>query len=283
MGDSKRMNDTPYVLAALDMDGTLLGTNHETTPYTRQVLTRAAEAGKVIALCTGRCLSELWAHFEAIPAIHFAICESGGCLYDAWEKRVLRQMTIPDALMAHLLDMALDYDVCLQCFLGGQSYIQIDDVENLDRYHIEAYRRAFETGSLFVRDIRPLWREKRGAEKINFYFASEADTRRFGERLEGLDLFVTASLGYGFELSPPEASKSKGLEALCRHLGIPLSRTVAVGDGGNDLDLMEAAGFSVAMGNAEDDVRAVADATTEDNDHDGAARAVARYLLGEEP
>ena len=94
---------------------------------------------------------------------------------------------------------------------------------------------------------------------------------------------MTASLGYGFELSPPEASKSKGLEALCRHLGIPLSRTVAVGDGGNDLDLMEAAGFSVAMGNAEDDVRAVADATTEDNDHDGAARAVARYLLGEEP
>ncbi len=275
------MNETPYVLAALDMDGTLLGSNHETTPYTREVLARAAAAGKVIALCTGRCLSELWAHLEAVPAIHFAICESGGCLYDAWEKRVLKQMVIPDALMAQILDMALEYDACLQCFLGGQSYIQIDDVENLGRYHIDAYRRAFETGSLFVRDIRPLWREKRGAEKINFYFASEADKRRFGVGLEGLDLFVTDSLGYGFELSPPEASKSMGLEALCRHLGISLSQTVAVGDGGNDLDLMRAAGLSVAMGNAVETVRAAADAVTEDNDHDGAARAVARWLLGE--
>ncbi len=275
------MNDTPYVLAALDMDGTLLGSDHQTTPYTREVLARAAEAGKVIALCTGRCLSELWAHLDAIPAIRFAICESGGCLYDAWEKRVLKQMVIPDALMARILDMALDYDACLQCFLGGQSYIQIDDVENLGRYHIDAYRRAFETGSLFVRDIRPLWHEKRGAEKINFYFASDADKRHFGDRLDGLDLYVTDSLGHGYELSPPQASKAMGLEALCRHLGISLSQTVAVGDGGNDLDLMQAAGLSVAMGNAEDAVRAVADAVTEDNDHDGAAWAVARWLLGE--
>ena len=275
------MNETPYVLAALDMDGTLLNSNHETTAYTRRVLARAAEAGKVIALCTGRCLSELWAHFEAIPAIRYAICESGGCLYDAWEKRVLRQLTLPDALMANILNMALDYDVCIQCFLGGQSYIQIDDVENLGRYHVDAYRRAFETGSLFVRDIRPLWLEKRGAEKINFYLTSEAEKQRFGSEIAGMDVYVTDSLGYGFELSPPEASKAMGLKALCDHLGISLSQAVAVGDGGNDLDLMEAAGLSVAMGNAAEAVRAAAHAMTEDNDHDGAARAVARWLLGE--
>ena len=56
---------------------------------------------------------------------------------------------------------------------------------------------------------------------------------------------------------------------------------MAVGDGNNDIELMRAAGFSVAMGNAVAPVRQVADAVTEDCDHDGAAKAVLRYMLGE--
>ena len=56
---------------------------------------------------------------------------------------------------------------------------------------------------------------------------------------------------------------------------------MAVGDGGNDLELMRAAGFSVAMGNALPEVRDIADAVTEDCDHDGCALALERWLLGE--
>jgi hydroxymethylpyrimidine pyrophosphatase-like HAD family hydrolase len=57
---------------------------------------------------------------------------------------------------------------------------------------------------------------------------------------------------------------------------------MAVGDGNNDIGLMTAAGFSVAMGNAVEAVKALADATTGDCDHDGAARAVLKYMLGED-
>jgi hydroxymethylpyrimidine pyrophosphatase-like HAD family hydrolase len=55
---------------------------------------------------------------------------------------------------------------------------------------------------------------------------------------------------------------------------------MAVGDGENDIELMRAAGFSVAMGNAVEAVRRAADALTDDCDHDGAAKAVLRYMLG---
>ena len=92
---------------------------------------------------------------------------------------------------------------------------------------------------------------------------------------------MSDSLGVGYEISPPDATKALGLEALCRYLGIPVERVMAVGDGANDVDLMRAAGFSVAMGNAVEEVRALADAVTDDNDHEGAGKAVLRYMLGE--
>ena len=92
---------------------------------------------------------------------------------------------------------------------------------------------------------------------------------------------MTGCMGIGFEFSPKEAGKEDGLRALCDCLGIPVGRTMAVGDGENDIELMRAAGFSVAMGNAVEAVRRAADALTDDCDHDGAAKAVLRYMLGE--
>ena len=58
-----------YVLAALDMDGTLLNTAHETTAYTRNAICKAAAAGKITVLSTGRCLSELRDHLR-LSLIH---------------------------------------------------------------------------------------------------------------------------------------------------------------------------------------------------------------------
>ncbi len=271
-----------YLLAALDMDGTLLNTDHAFTPYTVAALTRAAEAGKVIALCTGRCLSELWRHFETVPAVGYAISENGGCLYDVKAGKVLSQLTIaPDRAMA-ILEKLRGYDACVQCFMNGQSYIESAGGEALKPYHVYDFAPVFEEGSVFVAGVLALAREKGHVEKIDVYFADPGDKAAFWREIADRDLFIADSLGYGCEISPREATKSGGLIRLCEHLGIDLSRSLAIGDGGNDLDLMRAAGMSIAMGNADPRVLAAADATTEDCDHDGAARAVLRYMLGED-
>ena len=115
--------------------------------------------------------------------------------------------------------------------------------------------------------------------KVNFYFADATERERFPERIKGMNVALKDSVGIGWEISPPEADKAKGLRFLCDHLGLPVEQTLAVGDGGNDLDIMGAAGFSVAMGNAIDEVRSLADAVTDDCDHDGAAKAIERYML----
>ena len=275
------MTDRLYDLAALDMDGTLLNSAHETTPFTREALNRADAEGKVIALCTGRCLSELRDHLRRIPGIRYAINESGGCLYDARAGRILRQAVMDGDVVERLFDLAAPRDVMLQCFFGNQSYVQPGDSGRMAHYHMGQFVKAFVEGSVFTPDIRALWRESgRPMTKFNLYFASEAEKARFTEMMGEMDLCVTGCLGVGYEISPKGAGKDDGLRALCDHLGLPVERAMAVGDGTNDIELMEAAGFSVAMGNAVDAVRRVSDAVTDDCDHDGAAKAVLRYRLG---
>lgn len=275
------MTDRLYDLAALDMDGTLLNSAHEITPFTRDALNRADAAGKVIALCTGRCLSELRDHLAWVPGIRYAINESGGCLYDVRADRILRHAVIDSVVVEGLFDLAASRDVMLQCFFGNQSYVQPDSSDLMARYHMGGFEATFEAGSVFTRDIRALWHASgRPMTKFNLYFASEEEKARFTAGMGKLDLCVTGCMGIGYEISPLGAGKDDGLRALCDHLGIPVEKSMAVGDGNNDIELMQAAGFSVAMGNAVEAVRRVADATTEDCDHDGAARAVLRYMLG---
>ena len=268
-----------YRLVALDMDGTLLNTAHQITPYTREVLHRAALAGKVTALCTGRCLSELWKHLELLPDVGYVICENGACVFDIRRGRAVRRIAIPEGEIERILALSTRYDLCRQMFSGDQSYIECADAGQLYRWHIQEFAEVFTAGSIFVEDLEALWRRHLGGvEKINLYFADEGDRRDFLESMRGRDLRFFDSIGLGLEVSPAGASKAEGLRALCGLLDIPIEQAMAVGDGGNDLEIMGAAGLSVAMGNAIEAVTAAADVTTDDCDHDGAAKAIERFM-----
>ena len=269
-----------YVLAALDMDGTLLNTCHEVTPHTREVLEQVVREGCLIALSTGRCMSELKRYLDAHPAIGYVIGESGGWIYDIRKNVTLRHIALDDAEVDFMLNAAEGMDITWQVFVDNQSYIQFGKSRDWSRYRLAGFRVAFELGSLFVDDAPGLCRANPGkVEKINFYFGDEAECDRFGELIAGRPLAVTGSIAIGYEVSPTNVSKAQGLRLLCDYLGLSMEQTMAVGDGGNDLDIMAAAGLAVAMGNAIKEVRDVADVITDDNDHDGVAHAIEKYML----
>lgn len=81
------------------------------------------------------------------------------------------------------------------------------------------------------------------------------------------------------EISQKGVSKETGIRILCNHLGIDLSEVMAIGDNRNDVELIQTAGLGVAMGNAQPELRAVADTVTATNEADGVAKAIATYLL----
>ncbi len=90
---------------------------------------------------------------------------------------------------------------------------------------------------------------------------------------------ISRSLPHLLEIGHPDATKSKALDFLANKLGIERREVMAIGDGLNDIDMLEWAGIGVAMGNSPDEVKAVADWVTSDNDHGGVARAIEKFIF----
>ena len=118
-------------------------------------------------------------------------------------------------------------------------------------------------------------------EKYSMIYHDEAERDAAWRAIEaacpGVEL--TSSLPRNMEVNAPGVTKGSGLLALAAHLGLTRAQTMAVGDSGNDHAMIEAAGLGVAMGNATDDIRKIADVTTDDNNHDGVAAAIEKYVL----
>ena len=100
------------------------------------------------------------------------------------------------------------------------------------------------------------------------------------QRALGPDALATRSQVYYLDVTNPSAHKGEAVRSLSRVLGVPIDEVLSIGDGTNDIPMLEAAGFSVAMGNGSDAVKAAAHVVTDDCEHDGFAAAIERYVLG---
>ncbi|MET0126489.1 MAG: HAD hydrolase family protein, partial [Pseudomonas caspiana] len=84
---------------------------------------------------------------------------------------------------------------------------------------------------------------------------------------------------YYLDVTALDANKGHALITLASQLGVDMAHTAAIGDGGNDVAMFHKAGFSIAMGQAEESVRSQADVVTGSNLQDGVASAIERYML----
>ena len=100
---------------------------------------------------------------------------------------------------------------------------------------------------------------------------------KLAARLEGR-ASVSRSQPYYLDITHIQATKSRALRAVASACGIALSDTIAIGDGHNDISMLQAAGVGIAMGNASESVRHAADYVTTSNEEDGVARAIMHIL-----
>ena len=101
--------------------------------------------------------------------------------------------------------------------------------------------------------------------------------------LLGESASATRSQSYYLDVTHPDAIKGNGLLGIARLLDIPPEAVLAIGDGVNDITMLRQAGFAVAMGNAPEVVKGHASVVTDDNEHEGFAIAMERYVLQDEP
>ena len=146
----------------------------------------------------------------------------------------------------------------------------------------ENLKSYFRTTRIEVDDMHATLRtHAHEIEKYSMIYHDEAERDAAWRAIEAAcpAVELTSSLPRNMEVNAPGVTKGSGLLALAAHLGLTRAQTMAVGDSGNDRAMIEAAGLGVAMGNATDDIRKIADVTTDDNNHDGVAAAIEKYVL----
>lgn len=270
-----------YRLIALDMDGTLLNSEIKLSPGNRDAVRRAARAGKHVVISTGRCLSEIRDVICDLPEIRYLVCENGSCVYDQKYDHTIHVDPVPAEEVLNILARMKGERVVIQVFHENQSFFNQRDDRWADACRVGNYRGVFKRCSAFDAKLFDTYAQRPfRIEKINLYFENAADRARAHEILADRPLKLADSLGYMVELVSALADKGRGLRVLCGHLGIPMEETIAMGDSMNDVEILRAAGFSAAMGNACPEAKAAADIVTEDCDHDGVAKVIDEYLLG---
>lgn len=271
-----------YRLIVFDMDGTLLDTEKRVLPSSVNAIGRALAAGRTVAIGSGRCPAMVEHNGADLSGVRYAICSSGATLYDLSERRVLSRSSMDRGAIARLRDLSTDTDFLPDAFSGRDFYYPAADLNRLGHYGSGVYERLFREAGTGVPDVWERVLDPSVAiEKIDLHFADRPSRELVARRIreEGLPLELANSDSMTLEVSPAGVSKGTGLAALAELLDIPMDAIIAVGDSYNDLPMLRVAGLAVGMGNANDSVRAAADAIVADNNHGGCAEAVDRFLL----
>lgn len=273
-----------YRVIALDMDGTALNDEKQMSDRTKAAIHRALAAGKEVIFCTGRSYAEMEETLEEFPDMNYLCGESGAMIYDLRKKCPVCLISIPLQERQKLWKLVEGREIMPQLFSEGRSVINASQLYQMEHYQMGVYQNAFIKVCTLVDDVTQTSLEVKNAEKINLYHTSPAKREETLRRLQeaGLQLTMVYSEISSLECSPLGLSKASGLRALCEVLDIGMDQVIMVGDADNDLEALKAAGLAVAMGNANEAVKAVCDAQVADNNHDGCAQAIEHYMLGED-
>ncbi len=273
------MEKKNYRLLALDMDGTTLDSRKRIPPETTAAIRELTDRGIHVVIASGRGLAEFSDYEEELRGLHYAILISGGMVYDFQKAEPIYIKPIPLEDSLRLIEAGDEERAMVHILTIRESVIRESDLYHMKDFEMDVYYDMYERVCRRREDLAGYVREHpEEIAKINLYHRSVESRDRSEQKLQGLGLELVHAEVTGLEASPAGITKANGLEFLCDYLGIPMEETVAIGDAPNDIDILKSVGLSIAMGNASDEIKALCDAVTLDNDHNGVLEAIRKYF-----
>lgn len=268
-----------YKIIAFDMDGTLLNSNKTISPDSLSAIEKVFDSGNEVALSTGRCVAELNEYFELIPRLRYVVSTSGGLVYDhKTGEKIYSKIIVPE-LYNTIFDRLKGRDIMIQLQTADKSVVAESQESNMVHYQMGIYKEMYDRIATLVDDPITFIHEKpEDVYKINLYHTCFEERELTRKVLSDLDLELVNSEITSLECTPKGITKGIGLSKLCERLGFTIKNAVGVGDADNDLDVLSKVGLAVAMGNANERVKAIADVIVSDNDNGGCAQAIELML-----
>ena len=280
-----------------DLDGTLLTDDKQILDVDMSAISKMLEEGHKLVLCTGRPLTSakmLAKRYGFDRPGFFLVSFNGGLIYDyATEKSILTRRISVD-------DVKFIMDRAHECGMHAHTYAGDLVVSEHETEQLKTYCRIMQMDYLVVNDIREYF----GSEgvtsglapnvpinvvvkppiKVNiitpFDHGSLVDFRAEMRKTTAGKLFDVFSKPEMLEFSHMKSNKGDAVRFMADFYKVPLSSTIAVGDEENDCPMIEAAGVGVAMSNASEVAKKVANyVTVADNNHGGIAEVIQKFVF----
>jgi Cof subfamily protein (haloacid dehalogenase superfamily) len=257
---------------ASDFDRTLIGEDALLHPRTRDALRAASAAGLHVIVVTGRMFRSIRPYLLEAGLHDPVVCYQGAVVADPVGGEWLRHEPIPLELAREAVAAIEDAGYALNCYVDDDLYV----AEETD--WSRSYARFQNLPVTAVGDLRS-WLEKPPTKLVAVDEPARLDRfeLEMKERFDGR-LYISKSLPYFLEFASPLVTKAAGLEFLGARLGFGAADTVAFGDGENDVELVDWAGFGIAVGNAHERVKAVADWICPPVGEEGVAQVLEAFL-----
>ena len=260
-------------LVALDMDDTLLNKQAEISARSSDVIRRAIAQGVTVTIATGRMFRSAQPFAARLGLDVPLITYNGALVRAALSGETLLHRPIDAEIAAEVLAIFKKRGWYLQSYVDDVLYVA--EMNDKARYYENLAKvKAFSLGDEFYSRRQSPTKLLAMAEPDQVAEMKQVLQTRFGERL-----YLAISKPTYLEMVNPLVNKGTALSFLAERMGIDRGQVMAVGDSFNDLDMIEYAGWGVAMGNAPEAVKSRAKAVVSANDKDGVAEAFERFIL----
>lgn len=258
-----------------DLDGTMLPDGNVVSAENIAAVRRAAAAGVTVTIATGRMFEAALPVARAL-GVDVPIISYNGGLIKSPSGRVYEEHTVDSALAHNIIAFCKERGWYIQSYSGGVlRYVEACDESRFYENSQQLTGQAVGWDGLFAHTEGncKLLLATKGRDVT--LARAEAMLAAFGERVD-----VTRSADRLIEIVPKGISKASALKSLAGKLGISIAETMAIGDAYNDLPMLQAAGKSIAMGNAFPEVKEVTDYETLTCEENGLAAAIYHYVFG---
>ena len=272
---------TEYKIVASDLDGTLLNNCSRISPENTAAISELAKRGVYFVPCSGRTFSEMPRDLVESPDVRYIIHSNGAVVLD---KQTGKRITtcISSQKSRELLDIFFEYDAHLTIRQGGNSIV--DAHRNTDedyKYYnfIEAHSVVIRNFANPVEDFERVSYTFDEIEVISAFFHNYEDKQECVKRLAQVDGIRSVEVSeYNLEVFNIDAGKGNALHMLADELGVDYSQTMSLGDSDNDVTVTEAAGLGLAVSNACDALKEIADGIICSNEEHAVAYVLEKYF-----
>ncbi|WP_170270400.1 Cof-type HAD-IIB family hydrolase [Heliorestis acidaminivorans] len=264
----------PLSLVAIDVDDTLLTDELKILRQVKEAIQKAQQKGVTVTLATGRMYRSTLPYANELGLALPLIVYQGALIKDSKTGEVLWHRSVDKAVAREVLSFLRDQKLHVNLYVNDQLYMEKLDEEGL------GYIKLAKVPATLIQDHASLL-EEHNPTKILAIGDPEVlkKLEKEGRERWGDRLFVTRSKPFYLEFMDRRAGKGEALHFLAERLNISREAVMAIGDSYNDLDMLDYAGISVAMGNGAQEVRERASWIAPTNQEGGVAVALERFVL----